>query len=243
MEPTEHDLVYVVRPGDRNPELQMSLRSVAANLPHRKVWLCGYRPTWASGVESIELEPLADKFDNQIQSLRAACANDEISEQFILMNDDFFVMRPIDRVPLLHGPTVQELHDQMIAAGKGRDAAWLVAMRSTLAQMQKWGYENPLSYERHSPIPMSRERLGAVLERARGPFLCQSAYAAMTDEAGTYGPDAKAETQPLTQFEQFEQYVEERSPFISTHDVSFVRLPVGRYVRKKFPKPGPYEAN
>jgi hypothetical protein len=42
------DLVYVVREGDRNNELRHSLRSVVANVPHRLVWIAGYKPGWVS---------------------------------------------------------------------------------------------------------------------------------------------------------------------------------------------------
>ena len=45
----EMDIVYVVRPGDENEALRYSLRSLA-NIPHRTVWIAGYRPKWCYGI-------------------------------------------------------------------------------------------------------------------------------------------------------------------------------------------------
>ncbi|MFF3129757.1 hypothetical protein ACFVRD_48125 [Streptomyces sp. NPDC057908] len=39
------DIVYVVRPWNQNEQLRYSLRTLA-NLPHRRVWIAGYCPTW-----------------------------------------------------------------------------------------------------------------------------------------------------------------------------------------------------
>ncbi len=57
---THPDVVYVVRPGDKNEELRYSIRSVIANLPHRKVWIAGYKPTWLSddlGYIKVQTKP------------------------------------------------------------------------------------------------------------------------------------------------------------------------------------------
>jgi hypothetical protein len=47
------DVVYVVRPGNRNEELRYSLRSIAAHLPHRRVWLAGFCPSWVRNISFI----------------------------------------------------------------------------------------------------------------------------------------------------------------------------------------------
>ena len=49
---TAMDLVYVVRDG-ANPELRYSLRSVAVNLPHDRVWIVGHVPAWITGCETV----------------------------------------------------------------------------------------------------------------------------------------------------------------------------------------------
>ena len=69
------DLVYIVCPGDQNEELRYSLRSVARNLPGRRVWIFGHTPPWVTGVHSVELDPLDDKYENlpaRVEKLEAA---------------------------------------------------------------------------------------------------------------------------------------------------------------------------
>lgn len=230
--PAHADLVYVVRPGDDNEELRYSLRSVAANMPHRKVWIVGHRPQWVTNVESIELKPQEDKFDNIIQSLRAACECDDITETFVAMNDDYFVMKPLGEIPVLHGATLRELHQQFLDWGKNPDAPYLVAMRNTLETLESWGHHDPLSYELHSPLPMNRAKLLDVLDRARHvrPFLPWGAYPAYGEAVGTRGYDAKNEPDLAAQ-----------GPYLSTYDGSFKREPIGEIVRAAFPNKCEYE--
>lgn len=237
--PTDPDLVYLVRPGDENEELRFSLRSVARNLPHNKVWIAGHRPAWVTNVESIELDPLPDKYDNQRQSLLAACDTEEVSDPFILMNDDFFVMRPIDRVEVLHGPTVAEHHQSYIDAGKSPDAPHVRAIWSTLEELRRWGYENPLTYELHSPLPMSKSALAGMLRRSVArPFLWQTAYAVIAEHVGAKGYDAKNDVVGAGSPEAFAAL----SPYLSTYDGSFKNEHIGAYIRAAFPAPCAYES-
>lgn len=232
--PALADLVYVVRPGDDNEELRFSLRSVAANLKHRKVWVVGHCPQWVTNVETIELDPLPDKYDNIVQSLRAACECDEITDTFIGMNDDYFVMKPVDQALVYHGTTLRELEQWFLERGKAHHSPYLVGIRNTLRLLEQWGHDNPLSYELHAPLPMNRQRLREVLERAAdiSPFLPWQAYPAYGADKGVRGYDSKNEP----------ELVEAHGlPYLSSYDRSFAREDIGRRVRAAFPKPCKYE--
>lgn len=193
-------------------------------------------------MESIELDPLEDPYQNQKQSLVAACEEVGLSDNFILMNDDFHVMRHIDTVPVLHGPTVRGHHEWFIERGKAYEAPYLDGIRQTLAEVESWGVLDPLTYERHSPLPMNKQALRALLAKSTSdPFLWQTAYAAITEDVGVYGPDAKNDTYDLT-YEQLHDFVLDQSPFLSSWDGSFRNGPIGDLVRESFPHPCRYEA-
>src|SRR5688572_13246658 len=96
------DIVYVCRPGDDNEELRYSLRSLR-NLPHGRVFVAGYCPVWVSSeVERIPVPRMSDKHTHALASLVAAMNDERVSDPFVMFNDDFYIMRPMDRVPILH---------------------------------------------------------------------------------------------------------------------------------------------
>ena len=102
------DIVYVVRAADKNEELRYSLRSLA-NLPHAKVWIAGYCPSWVQGVGVIPVKSRTHGHQHAKASLRAACEHPEVSDEFVYMNDDFFVMQPLDELPVMHRGTVADM--------------------------------------------------------------------------------------------------------------------------------------
>lgn len=240
------DLLYIVRPGDDNDELRYSLRSVAANLPHRSVWVVGHCPAWVRNVTRLELEPLTDgsaednlKFDNQRQSLAAACAHPELSETFVLLNDDMFVMEPTDPMPVYHlGETAPYLAD-LRALGFTEANLWHVGVQKTFEQMQDWGYQSSLCYEAHTPLPFVKDKLAALLASATcRPFLWGTAYDACGAVAGTRGPNAKRSTQGAR---DLLACLTLGIPFISTEEKTFASAPLGAHIRGMFPDPCIYE--
>src|SRR5688572_14976620 len=98
------DIVFPIRASGRTDELRYSLRSLV-NLPHDRVWIAGHRPEWVSKeVGHIAVHQLGGttKYERSLANLLAACSHPEVSDEFVRFDDDFFVMVPMDRVPLLH---------------------------------------------------------------------------------------------------------------------------------------------
>jgi hypothetical protein len=67
------------------------------SFPEAKVWLVGGKPDWYSG-NFIEVDQKHHKYANAINNLQALCNSEEISNNFILMNDDFFIIKPIKKL-------------------------------------------------------------------------------------------------------------------------------------------------
>ena len=97
MKDSDYDLVYILRRGDYNPDLQYSLRSVAKFCKFRNIWLAGFKPSWVQNARYIEMKQSNSKWTNSTDNLIEACKQKDLSQKFILMNDDFFALHDIPR--------------------------------------------------------------------------------------------------------------------------------------------------
>jgi hypothetical protein len=232
------DLVYVVRHSEENEALRYSLRSVARNLPHADVWVAGFAPSWLTGVRVVPTEPATTKWAGSTENLAAALAEPDAPETFVLMNDDFAVIEPVESVPVLHrGPLADVVLDRRyMRGGYGR------AMRTALDMLRAEGIEEPLSYELHAPLPIVAEAMRETLARAthyrQHPALLialqahkRTLYGNRYDVGGEQVADVKVyrATDPLPP-----------GPFVSTSPQSFNGR-AGRALRAMFPDPSPYE--
>jgi len=235
------DVVYMVKAGERNEELRYSLRSVAANLPHGRVWIVGHRPTWLTGVEHLRVRQGDQKHDNTWSILRAAANCPDISDEFVLMNDDFFVMQPLDRVPMLHrGPLTGWLERH-----GARRGSWAAEKMQATADVLTAVGRDPsalLSYELHVPMAMDRRWLAeavAVVDlmrtsgRVKGPLCKRTLYGNYAQVGGVAADDCKIANEDLAP--------DPARLFLSTSDGSFRYWKVGRYIRARLTAPSPYE--
>ncbi len=155
------DIVYFVRDGDYNEELRFSLRSVAKNVPHKRIWIVGYTPKWVRNVKSVRGNLQGSKWLNVLDNLRLICEKVD-AEQFVVMNDDFFVTQAVDALPALRrGETLIE----HIAHVKGH-GSWRDSLLATMKMLRELGYQDPLSYELHVPVIMERAKLAEVVKVA-----------------------------------------------------------------------------
>ena len=248
VERSEHlpDLVYTVRPGETNHELRYSLRSVARNLPHRLVWIVGHKPTWVTGVRYIPTaQPHTDwahKHENQTRNLQAACKAPDVSASFVLMNDDFYVIRPVQCVPVMHGGTVARMSQEYRRLVPEPQNYFILAMeRNAYDLTANHGVEDPLNYDLHVPMPLDKEIWEAVLygctafehhvhKRTRYGNLYHIGGMEIHDVKATYGSDLQAQ-----------QVIAAGGAFISTNDDAFEQGPIGRVLASMFRDPCRYE--
>lgn len=226
------DIVVPVRELSVNQQLRYALRSWAANLPHRRVWLVGYRPSWAVGVRHIPTVQNGTKYENTTAAIRAACENPEVSETFLLCNDDFFVMEPVGEMPVLHRGPVREVEAYYVTRGNGR---YLRGLRETRDWLVGLGHADPLSYELHVPLPVEKKAMLAVLDAGRHLDVLhkRTAYGVIAGIGGERIEDVKV----LHRGPSFDR----RSPWLSTMPDSFTNGAVGQLIRRTFPRPSPYE--
>lgn len=88
------DILYYIGGGSshNNDELRLSLRSLDAHCKDvGKVWIVGNRPQFLRNVEYIWIEDKGEWWWNAFNKTKAAIEAG-ISDEFLLMNDDFFMI-------------------------------------------------------------------------------------------------------------------------------------------------------
>ena len=225
------DVVYINRPGDENEELRYSLRSLR-NVPHGRVWIVGYCPTWVSSlVERIPVEGMRDKQTSALQNLIAALEHPEVSDPFLIFNDDFFAMQPMDQIPTYHLGNL----DKVIAEHRP-GASYTNAMQKTRDRLAE-NQDGPFySYETHCPMVI--EKLGMQLALSIGQGIHgmhnRTMYGNLMEVGGT-------ETEDFKIYRTEKEATYKKWPYISTSDRTFHYHHAGRFIREMFNKSGPYE--
>lgn len=228
------DLVVPVREAAINQPLRFALRSWEANLPHRHVWIVGYRPAWLGGVGHIRTRQTGTKYQNTTAAVRAACEHPQVSETFLLCNDDMFVMqRQRGGMPVLHRGPVAQVEAYYLARSSG---AYLRGMRETAALLALHGFEDPLSYELHVPMPVGKAGMLAALDLAKGLTVVhkRTLYGNLAGLGGEEIADVKILHRGPRGYDRTQQ-------FLSTMPDSFANGAVGAHIRASFPRASRYE--
>lgn len=165
------DVVYLVKESTNNEELIYSLRSLI-NIPHDKVFIVGGCPCDIdkTKVVFVPIHQTGDKFKNTHNNLKFICNDERLSDDFILMNDDFFILKPIkdpvNELNLCRG-TIREVLNDLVNR-HGEYSPYMASMRQTMIYLQDLGYKEPLSYELHTPIVLNKKKF---LEAFSAPYI------------------------------------------------------------------------
>ena len=224
------DVVYVVRPGNSNPELRYSLRSLM-NVPHGDVWIVGHRPPWVTGVRHVfvpQRDPLLHKYANNTAVITALAEHGPA--RFALMNDDFFCMRPARWPEPAHRGPLLEL-------ARERQGSYGALLTATGALLVEAGVPEPLAYTLHEPLPIQRDTFRLAVDyglrnRAEGDALSwRSLYGNLARLGGERREDVKVHGNgPVPS-----------TDWVSTSDCSFRYHRIGAAIRRAMATPGPYE--
>ena len=180
------DFAYICREG-LNEELKYSIRSVVNSFPESNIWVVGGRPDWYAG-NHIQVSQNEDKYKNAINNLHAICDSSEISDTFILMNDDFYIIKKIDKILDYHGGSLLEKINkyQKINANSN----YTRKLSATYKKIKALGVENPLDYELHVPMVMEKTKLKQALSYGEN-LLWRSIYGNLFNLPGEEMEDVK----------------------------------------------------
>lgn len=93
------DVVYPLTnasKGHEDFEIRYSLRSLARQDWVRNVYIVGHKPDWMKDVRHIPCgDPYPPKDANLINKVLLACADSELSDEFVVNSDDQYTMEPV----------------------------------------------------------------------------------------------------------------------------------------------------
>lgn len=158
------DLVYIVRNGDENEDLKYSLRSIEKNAPKfNNIFIVGYKPDWVS--DNVIYIPTHQrkansKHLNTNTNVLTACKDSRISEDFILMNDDFILIKKITNWNKSLSKVKNTISEQIKIYSEDSPANSLYkkTFSDCLNLIQEIsGNKNPLNWELHIPIIINKK--------------------------------------------------------------------------------------
>lgn len=228
------DAVYLFRDCGDDSELRHSLRSLANLGQVDRVVVSGTHPDWLAG-DVVRVAPSVHppgKFLDAWANLVAAVEDPRVSDEFVLMNDDFFVLRPVDDLPVLARCTWPEWRPT-ISRG-------LMRRRATADALALLDVDPVAAYEGHRPLLIDKRIMRQVIpavdaqKQAVAPVWVRTVYGnAAHGGAGRLAGDAKIYSHKLVPGDD--------DDFVSTSDPAWSTGRVGEWLRARFPDPCRYE--
>lgn len=224
------DVVYILRNDIEGDELRYSLRSLK-NLPHDKVWFFGGKPDGLKPDRQIELQQKGVSVWQRVcWTIKEVCKTKEVSDDFYLFNDDFFIMQPVEEVPYYYDGTLKKRIDNIKKKTDGLGSLYsrnLERTRDVLMNERKKTY----NYAVHIPMKINKRKALYILENYKVPMF-RSLYGNYWNVGGENRKDCKItdDTKP-----------NKTAVFLSTSDSAFKSKSVGEFIRSAFPEACEYE--
>lgn len=228
------NFVYICRDGE-NEELRYSIRSVVNNCKIDSLWVVGGRPDWYTG-NYIEVTQKYSKYKNAYNNFKAICNTSDIPDNFILMNDDFFIISPVSKITSYYNGTLEEkINAYETILGR---SSYINRLKTTQDKLIQMGFDNPLNYEIHVPMAMSKKNLNDVLGMNHN-LLYRSIYGNKFNDNSIEMKDVKVYSSENFGLLSYD-YKNIQSPFLSTESGSFLELK-NLFLSKQFSKKTIYE--
>ena len=221
------DFVYICRDG-ANEELKYSIRSVVESFPNSNIWVVGGKPDWYIG-NFIEVKQKESKYKNAVENLKTISVSEQISESFILMNDDFYIVKKIEKIENFHGGYLLDkinLYQKL-----NGNSQYTRKLSGTYKKLKALGFENPLDYELHIPMIMEKEKLKIILDLI-DQFLWRSIYGNKFEVGGTEMQDVKVYTTGPLVLKSYNLNIDNHT-YLSSADSSFNNI-FNKILKDKF---------
>lgn len=145
------DVVYIFRKWPLDSlELRLSLRSLK-NIEYRDVYVIWDKPKWLQNVIHIPyIDQSNDKSLNALNKIKEICKTEWVSEDFILMNDDFYALRKT-KVEYRHQWTIKKHIDRIVQQWQSGSKYFIGLLQTA------WLFPDGLDYSLHRPMIYNKE--------------------------------------------------------------------------------------
>ncbi len=181
------DVLYRVKAGRTNESLRYSLRSLAnLGTGRHTVHMVGpLLPPWVHNVDHIQTGQWRQGKHFALVADLVTAARTMGTTEFVLIDDDMFVLCPTT-LPTLHGGPLDT--QDKVASAYGR------SKQRTEYVLRGMGITNPLDYELHVPMAMLADAvvdtLAPLVDSVR-PIQARSLYGNVRGIGGRRAPDVK----------------------------------------------------
>jgi hypothetical protein len=153
------DVVVMVRQGRDFEELRYTLRSIAANVPHNRVWIYGAKPKWLSAAaihHEVRQGPVGHA--NTARILAAIATNRGLTDEWLWWHDDMYALTPVDEVPRLYRCTWGEW-----TSVKRKGPYGPAKTQATVDVLAAFGKVPEFCYELHVPMVVDRDAMADMV--------------------------------------------------------------------------------
>lgn len=150
--PDAPDIVIPCRSGE-NRELRYALRSLEAFFPYRYIWIVGSWPRWVrpdhEHLTTVRRPTLRPKYRTTRAHYRWACDHPDVTDPWVMWNDDFFLLRPLVSLPPIHRGRILDVEPQFATW----QSKWAIGLRETHRLLRRLQPGRTLySYDIHTPM-------------------------------------------------------------------------------------------
>lgn len=222
------DVVYPLGTGSKwkNNEIRYSLRSLKY-INHDKVFIIGDVPNFIHNVIEVKIKDKSTKQESVINKLIKICKREDLSEDFIYMNDDFIFLKK-QEIKTYTNKTLNELANKYDPL----ESQYGVAIRKCREILIK--AKKPIkNYEIHYPLIINKTKFLKAVKKAQNTTY-RSIYGNYYELPSIETKDFKIYT--LNQFKAYKN-----RQLISLSDRMVRKGKVRSFLRKKFPTKSIFE--
>ncbi|HOM27128.1 MAG TPA: hypothetical protein PKV21_06445 [bacterium] len=225
------DLVYLTKREilNDNIELRYSLRSAEKNLKFDNVFLIGYKPDFIKNVNFIKYNDIKNnKYNNVYEKMKIILETKEISDNFILSNDDFFILKEYNEIPYYYKGTLEYYYMNY----QYKESYYYKEGIKKLYEE----FKNGLFFGVHFPIVYNKEKLKFIIDKYKSNTMLRSYYCNyfIKEINPVFTDDFK-----ILDVKEIEKY--NNCPFISTTNLVASTTEFKSFINNKFCNPSKYE--
>jgi len=232
------DVVYTLKRSNDNEEFRYSLRSLK-NVPHKDVWVVGYKPDWAITNHISTQAVYKNKISNTDYNWELVASKQEISDPFILMNDDFFIMQEIQTLDYNYLCSNDEFYSYYFI--NHPNSYYTNVIKNTNARLCELNLFGKNCYELHTPMVIYKKDIAKALNNHdyfSKPVNIRTLVANIGDYGGEQSKDVKVYGTQKERHRSSQTY--RSNTFISTDDKAFTTN-IGRFIKSNFKESCKYE--
>ena len=229
------DVVYILRNeiAKNANELTYSVRSLVENWTFRRLWFVGGNPKTIVPDGSIyHQQEGATRYERVRSSMERIAECDDISEQYFLFNDDFFILTKFEEwTPLFKG-TIEDHADSLKAKYNGT-SSYEKEIRFAGELLAKYGYPTK-NYSLHVPYLVDKKKATETFKKFPSSAMFKNLYGNMHNIGGV-------EVDRDVKIHHLHENIKPGAKLVSTNETSFRFGYVGQEIRERFPNPCRYE--